>query len=86
MKNKIGYVIIGMLIGAIITSSIFLVQIKEMREKREENQIEKNEKMLQQPSGEMMEPPERDNQEQPPEKPNESNNPQNENTSKENKI
>ena len=33
MKNKIGYVIIGMLIGAIITSSIFLVQIKEMREK-----------------------------------------------------
>lgn len=97
MRNKIGYVIIGMLLGAIITSSIFLVQIREMKENREKKQIEKNEKILQQPNGEMMDPPEMgqdDKQKQPPERPDEnkdtrnqtSEKKQNENVSKENEI
>lgn len=97
MRNKIGYVIIGILLGAIITSSIFLVQTKEMNERKEENPIERNEKMLQQHNSEMMEPPEmqqRDNQEQPPEMPEENSSTRNqtidkkskENTTSENKI
>ena len=97
MRNKIGYVIIGILLGAIITSSIFLVRIKEMNERKEENQMERNENMLQQPNSEMMEPPEmqqRDNQEQPPEMPRENSNTRSqtidkktkENTTSENKI
>ena len=41
MRNKIGYVIIGILLGAIITSSIFLVRIKEMNERKEDRLYKK---------------------------------------------
>lgn len=59
MKNKIGYLIIGMLLGAIITTSIFLVQIKKIKEEQTENKINGNQKMMQMRNDEMEEPPEK---------------------------
>lgn len=54
MKNKIGYVIIGILLGAIITTSIFFVQIKKMKE---ENTINEDQKITQRQNREIEEPP-----------------------------
>lgn len=66
MKNKIGYVIIGILLGAIITTSIFFVQIKKMKE---ENTINEDQKIMQRQNREIEEPPDmpEEDRKEPPE-------------------
>ncbi len=78
MKNKIIYLIIGILIGAIITTAGFLIYNKTISKNSntpEMMQRDKNGQMGEPPSGDMKERPEKPSEvdgEEPPEKPNES--------------
>lgn len=80
MKDKILTFIIGLLIGAIITTAGFLIYnkaIKNNSEQPEMMQMNENGQMGQPSDGNMEMPPEKpsgDNSEEPPTKPEDSNN------------
>lgn len=80
MKEKINYLIIGVLIGAIITTSGFLIYNKTLYTNSntpETMQMDKSVQMGEPPSGDNNERPEKpseDNGEEPPEKPAENKN------------
>ena len=75
MKDKIIFLIIGMLIGAIITTGGFFIYNKSLNDnstKSEDMQMNENEKMQSGPNGEMGTPPEKpdgDSFGEPPSKP-----------------
>ena len=82
MKDKILFLIIGILIGAIITTSGFLLYNKTLTKTVEQPQMpqmnqDENPPESTNSNGDMEEPPEKpsgDNGEQPPEKPEDENN------------
>ena len=79
MKNKILTFIIGVLVGAIIATTGFLIYNKTVKtnsNQPEMMQMDGNGQMMGQPSGDMEEPPEKpsgDNGEEPPTKPDDVN-------------
>ena len=79
MKDKILYLIIGILIGAIVTTSAFLIYNKTLEKNSNQSEMMqmKEDGQMQPPSnGNMGEPPSMPNQNggTPPEKPSSSNN------------
>ncbi len=84
MKDKIMYLIIGMLIGAIVATSGFLIYSKTASNNNgnspEMMQMNSNNQMGNPPSGDMGTPPDKpngDNGQEPPAKPGESTSNQN---------
>ena len=76
MKDKIMFLIIGILIGAIIATSVFLIYNKTISNNNENSpemmQMNSNGQMGNSPSGNMQTPPEKpngDNGQEPPAKP-----------------
>ena len=72
MKDKVMFLIIGILIGAIITTAGFLIYNKTVAQNTNQPEM-----MQTNPNGQMGEPPEKpdgDSGEEPPAKPEDSNN------------
>lgn len=77
MKEKILAFIIGLLVGAIIATTGFLIYSKTIAGNSNQGEMNENGQMGGQQPGSMEEPPEKpdkDNSEEPPTKPEEANN------------